>query len=537
MEFIDELFILLVVLQGVYNLYQRVTGGNAGEQAENMPPPEEDDGTWTIMLVRARERTARAREQLARNRQRAQRVAAGLGGAAVAPLRRAIEQRLVPEFDRIDAALAALAARLAEVDLEDDGPEAAERAARLMSDWAARADEMRELLGRQARLVDVLGALEGAARWRNDPRLGPIMADVDAVAASMLAPLAAGAGSGWFDWPGGAPLTLPEVGDPDAVRGLLAEHPVVFVDTDVADGQTRWPAVIEAVARTVVRTRPALLRPIIEARHPGVPAWLPRQQGRRVVFDLQAAAGAWFEAVAVDVLAALMMGPAALMGLIERLARPDDPFAVVRARPGPDHHTLSAQPPAHLRAHLTAAALTAIGYDVEARALLNRWNALHGEPAALSLPSAFGVAVVLPVEPAVEALRPWITALLGERHDALGGRALSALTHFEMSPGLWSRARERATRLSGGRSFSDAPRIIVAAALVVADGQGFDARLDRAVHRLITHPGERAPADPHYRPRRADLGDPLTGRDLLEAVVLRAALDRPHGQQRTRRRL
>lgn len=537
MEFIDELFILIIVLQGVYNLYQRVTGGNAAEKAENMPPPEEDDGTWLIMLARARDRLADARRRLAGHTQRAQRVAEGMSGAAVAPLRRAIETRLLPELQAIDRALTDLSSRFSLIDLDGEDPAAGEQAARLMSDWAAQADTLRSLLGEVGRQVALLGALEGAARWRSDPRLGGILADVDAVATSMLAPLAQAAESGWMQWPAAAPLTVPEVGDPQALRRLLADHPLVFVDPDVADGQTRWPAVIEAVARAVVQTRPEILGGINRARHPGVPAWLPRQQGRRVVFDVEASAAVWFEAAAVDAVAAVMMGPVALTALVERLARPDDPFAVVRARAGVDHRTLGPEPPAHLRVLLTARVLARLGFDVEAGAIAQRWSEMHGNPRAISLPSLFGAAVGLPTERAVEALMPWLFDLVASPVAGLGDRSFAALGHFEMSPGLWSRTRQAAGLLSAGRGFRETPRIVVAAALLTAEKSGgVDVRLDRAVHRLITDPGERPAPDPHYRPRRVDLGDPLTARDLVEAITLRAALHRKHGH-RARRRL
>lgn len=534
MEYLDELFILLLVLQGVYNLYQKVTGGNAAEQAENMPPPEEDDGTWSLMLGRAREQVRSAQQQLVRNLLRARRVAEGLTGPRVEPLRRAIDQRVRPAMLEIGAELEALEAHFgpAEGDDPDD-----EEAARRMAEWSARADDLRRLLTRSARLMEALGAIENGARWRSDPRLGEILGDIDVVADSMLAPLAAGGRLDRVAWPEGPPLTLPAVSDPDTLRALLDGHPLVFVDSDVVDEQDRWPRVIQAVARAVIATLPGVLAPLRRALDPGVPAWLPRQQGRQIVFDPQAAAARWLDALAVDALAALMMGPVALAALVEHLARPEDPYAVVRARAGRDHRTVGRTPPDHLRVAAMAAVLTRMGYDVEARDLRQRWDALHGEPEALILPSLFGPAVGLPLERALEPLRAPLMALVADRHAALGDRSFSGLGHFEMSPGLWARARQRAESVAAGRAFSDAPRIVVAAALIAAERQGaFDHRLDRAVHRLITQPGERLPSDPHYRPRRVDLGDPLTARDLIDAIVLRSALHRPHGA-RARRKL
>lgn len=536
MEYLDELFILLVVLQGVYSLYQRVTGGDASKKAEEMPPPEEDDGTWALMLARARERVDAARQQLVAHRERARLLAERLSGSRVAALRRAVEERVMPELDAIDGGMALLARHF--VLPEGEAAPNAEEAARQMAAWSARSDELRDLLGRSARMAEALGAIDGAARWRDDARLGAILGDVDAVADSMLAPLAQAARADRVDWPEGRALTLPEVGDPETLRRLLADHPVVFVDNDVVDEQTRWPVVIEAVARAVLRTVPDLLDPLRDALNPGVPPWLPRQVGRDIVFDTRPAGARWLDVVAVDAVAAVMMGPVALHALIERLARPGDPYAVVRVRPGQDHRTVGPVPPAHLRVVLVASALTRLGYDVEARELLDRWDEMHGAPRVLSLPSLFGPAVGLPVDSAAAPLLGPVGELVTERHAALGDRGFGAITGFEMSPGLWGRARHRARQLADNQAFADEPRLVVAGALLAADrGEGFTTRLDRAVHRLITHPGERAPADPHYRPRQIHLGDPLTARDLIEAIVLRGALSRPQAPQSARRRL
>lgn len=540
MEHIDKIFIVLLVLQGVYNLYQRVTGGNAAEKADAMPPAEEDDGTWALMLDRARERVAAARAQLAAHRARAAQLAERLAGPRVEPLRRAIEQRMLPQLDLIGDGFADLAALFAEPDepADSDPRRRDARDAERMSDWASQAEELRLLLGRASRLVENLSDIEGAARWRDDARLGPILGDIDAVAASMLAPMANAARADRLVWPAGPPVTLPRVGDPGAMRALLAEHPVIFVDPDVADEQARWPAVIEAVARAALHTVPGLFEAGQQAIDPGVPAWLPRQQGRKVVFDPQPAAARWYEVLAVDTVAAVMMGPVAMRGLMHRLARPDDPFAVIRARAGIDHRTVGPEPPAHLRVALMAEVLVGQGYEVEARDRFRAWDLQHGSPSAISLPSLFGPAVNLPLARAMAPLLGPLTALATERHPALGDRSFSALGHFEMSPGLWGRARQQAARLVDDRPFNDSPRVVVAAAILAAEALGgFGPRLDRAVHRLITAPGERPPADPNYRPKRPDLGDPISARDLVEAVVLRAVLHRPHGGQQARRRL
>lgn len=532
MEFLDELFILLVVLQAVYGLYQRVTGGDAAQKAEAMPPPEADDGTRALLVERAREQVEAARGHVAHLRARATALGLRLSGPGLAPLADAVAGRISPALAALDRALAEQAAALP--------PPAADPAAlpdEDAVDWALLADRLRGALGELHRQSAALTAIEAAVRWREDPRLGPVLADVDAVAASMLDPLAAAARHERLDWPTGAPITLPAGGDPEAVRALLPDHPVVFVDADVADEQTRWPAVIEAVSRTVVHTRPGLVAPL-RAHFAGGPPWLPRQQGRRVIVELDALCAEWLDVVVADAVAAVMMGPVALRGFVARWARPDDPYAVVRVERGADHRLAGPTPPPHLRVHLMAAALHEMGFDIEARALRDGWDAQHDEPATLVMPSLFGPSVQLPVDRAAAPLRPRVMEVAVGRHPAFGGRRFASIGAFEMSPGLWARTRQRAADLAGGRRFAESPRIVVAAAILAAEQSpgGFGPRLNRLVHGLIVEPGERPAPDPRYRPRRPDLGEPLGPRELIEAVALRAVLRRPRAHRPPPRR-
>ena len=251
MEFVDKIVILIFVLQAVYSLYQKVTGGNAGQKAADMPPPdaENDDGTFALVILRARQQVTNALRAQERLANRISRLAGRLDGPALAPLRAAAAGPVADELARIMRGLTHLKTILQG---DENDPET-------MLLYAQHGHQLAGLMTAQAQLGSVVGALDGAARWREDPTLGPLLADVDAVAAAAFGPLADMARRGSMQWPSGAPLTMPEVGDPRAVRAVLADHPVVFVEGDVVDEQLRWPVVIEALAETVMTTVPDLL--------------------------------------------------------------------------------------------------------------------------------------------------------------------------------------------------------------------------------------------------------------------------------------
>lgn len=517
MEFADELIILVFVLQAIYSLYQRVTGGRQAKEAAELeaPPAVDDRATWAVMLDRARDQIERAEDGAARLRDRAARLRDRLVAPALAPLRAAVERRLLPPIDRLRERLADLAAHL------DDVDEHPERVAH----WFARSGELGETFGALAALEGQLVLVDGAARWLGDADLALLVREAEAVAQALLAPLA----TGDHRWPREPPICLPAPRDDLDVAALFPDRPVVLLPPAFADEGKRWPALVHAVARTILRTRPGLLDGP-RALLPGDERpWLPRLQGRAAVFDLDAAGRAWLPTLAADTLAVMMIGPAALRGAIRRLAAPDDPFEVVRVRAGADPRLIDETPPAHLRIELMAHTLTRMGAEGEAAALVAQWRRAHDHPDALVLPSLFGESVRLPVARAVERLAPVVDRLRDGRHDALGGRPLSAMTDFAMGPGRWSRVQRRAEAFVNGQPFHDDPRVAVAAAIVAADRiGGFGPRLSRALRHAILAAGERRMPDPNYRPPSPRLDAPLTGRELIEAVALRAAWRRPH---------
>lgn len=514
MEFVDKIIILIVVMQAIYGLYKRVTGRDQAEQADALAEaPIDDDATRAVMVERARDQVERARAAIGALRHRGEALAAELGGAALAPLREAVE-RVLPALARLRERLDDIDAALAD---PDEHPEA-------VAQWLLESTELREAFGDLAALEAQLGTIAAAARWQRDPALGRLLREAEAVAAALLAPLASLPG-----WPSGRPLCLPGARVDLDAGALFPDRPVVVLDNRLADENARWGGVVDGAARAILTARPGLVD-ALRARLPGDERpWLPRMQGRGVVFDLDAAGRAWLPTLAADTLAVMMLGPAALRAAMRALGRPGDPYEVARVRTATDPRLIGETPPADLRIRLMAHTLAGIGSDGRAAALLARWDRDHDHPDALVLPSLFGQSVRLPTARVVAVLGPIVDHLRDARHDAIGGRRLSELPGMVMSPGLWARVRARVEALSAERPFHDDPRIAVAAALVAADeAGGFGPRLSRALRDAILTAGERRAPDPNYRlaPRRLD--EPLAPRELIEAIALRAVWRRPH---------
>lgn len=526
MDLIDELIILIFVLQAVYSLYQRVTGSNQAEEAEQMelPSAAEDDGTWALMLARARDQLVTAARELERLAARVERLAAELAidPASSGPLVEALDAQLRPQLIDAQRQVASLTALFSADDVDP---------ARLIERLAS-ADDIRQIYAHMTVVRVGLGVLGAAGRWRRDPALAALLVDAEAAANALLAPMTrfATANSGWPETPA---IVLPQPSDdPDATRRLFPDRPVVFLPDDFGDERLQWPALAREVARGLIQTLPGLATQIRALLGPTDPPWLPRREGRRVVFDLQAAAGAWLPVLAVDAVWTLMLGPGALHAIRVGESRPEDPFEIVRVRAGRDRRQIGTNPPVHLRVHLIGHLLGAMGFQAEARILLRDWDQAHGSPEALIMPSMFAQSVHLPMERAMQTFGPLVEQIRSAPFAALAGRGWSSVTGFELSPGLQGRIRQRTESLANRARFQDDPRIVIAAAAALVDQRGASPRLIQQVSHAILGRGEQRDPDPNYAPGRVPrLGDPVRPREIIEAIILRAAL-RPVGRRR-----
>ena len=244
--------------------------------------------------------------------------------------------------------------------------------------------------------------------------------------------------------------------------------------------------------------------------------------------------GAWVHELTSDAVATLMLGPAALHGFIHSFARPDDPERVLIA--GGDARGYREHPPAHLRVHLSAALLTRMGFDQEAKALVEDWDRLHGAPEFIALATTRGSLVSLPLEQLVEHGRRAEEALYGTPLACLDGVTLQDFPAFEMSPGMWARVQRRAADLIAGEDFHADGRTALAAAIVArARRPDLAARIERGLQVAVLgrDAHERHAADPHYQRRRgASAARQGLAHQVRDALLLAEILERPAARRR-----
>ncbi|MCA9538375.1 MAG: hypothetical protein KC620_05775, partial [Myxococcales bacterium] len=378
------------------------------------------------------------------------------GKPAVAPTANAaaLVGRVAEQLDSLIESGRALRARgeRLRVSIAGDGPFSALRAATAvptLADVDAVLDDLAELRGMLAdaspeqALLQVqmqydpraawrawqwaelrLSVLEHAASARRDPLRAETLADADAVAAALLAPLNAFAASEGLALPAQRPICVPTGNGGEAVlQGLLPNTPVVFVPHGFGDDLLRWPAVAHEISHVIWRNLPGFAEDVVALTPTDKPPLLPRPMGRRMQFDVTAMWRGWIEELTADAFAALTLGPAALRGLMHIFARPDDAEAVTRAA-AVDQERLAEHPPAHLRVHLVGRLLARQGFTADVHRLLREWDDAHDRPDALLLPLAFGGTVRMPAEATLDAGFALIERLLTEPMPSLGGLTL-----------------------------------------------------------------------------------------------------------------
>jgi hypothetical protein len=313
-----------------------------------------------------------------------------------------------------------------------------------------------------------LGLLRDAADWRADPRLGPFLADADAVAEALLEPFTAFANAQGIRFPRQHPICVPTDPGHEAVWfGLAPDHPVIFVPDDFGMDLYRWPAVAHEIGHLVFRRVPGLEEEIRAVTGLELTPVLPRIDGSRIHFNPEAALSGWLEEIFPDVLTAVQLGPAALRGFIEVFEESAEPARATLAYTT-DGRTFGPHPPPALRVRLVARLLEYIGYDQEVDALRKTWAARHGHAAALEsilLPSRAGTLLEAPMQVMEEAAWPVVLALYEGSWQALSGRSIESIAGFDMSPGVWARTQRVAEGLAGGRPESADPRVLLAAAM------------------------------------------------------------------------
>ncbi len=321
-------------------------------------------------------------------------------------------------------------------------------------------------LGEIAEVRQYADVLRQMAVWRSDPRLGRLLADADAIAASLLDPIQRMAGVQGFVFPQQRPICAPADRDAEALwLGLLPEgYPVIFVPDDFSEDLYRQASLPHEVGHLLWLRVPGLadeLRAVTDLRSSGqVLEWDGQQVRGAVGWPF----GAWLPELFADAVCVLMFGPAGLRGLTHSFASPDAPAAVITAHlDGQGYY--DEHPPAHLRVHLAGALLHRMGFDQEIRPILDAWDAVHGHPDALVLPTRDGPLVSVPFT----QLRAFGADVMERIYTAplatLDGIDLQDLPGLEMSPGMWAKVRRHAAELAEGRPFHEEGRVALASAI------------------------------------------------------------------------
>lgn len=381
-----------------------------------------------------------------------------------------------------------------------------------------------------------LGVLSALRDSRQDPADGLRLADADAIAGALLTPLQEFAEAQGIGLPNERPIAAPARKGGEAIwMGLLPErYPILFVPADFLEDLYRYASVPHELGHLMWRDVPGLAREVYEAAGFQYSRGLIGVRDNKLSGTLDQVFTPWMSEIFADMVAVLLLGPAALRGLMHSFASPEQPAAVLTA--GVQGTNYDEHPPAHLRVHFAAHLLWTMGYDQQANAMKAEWDAMHGQPTRIFLPLAGGASAQMSVEMWLQPGHEAIERLYMHQFNALSGFRLADIPSFEMSPGLWARVQRRAEQLAEDAPFNDDGRVVLAAAMEARGHHPARALLiTRGLRRAILGQDskERRVADPHYqRSRPETMG---WAEELRGALILRDVLERP-AQRRARRR-
>ncbi len=522
----DDLFqnilIVVFVLQALWSLFGKLLGKREPEGAEaadqgqvDQPPEDVRMAEWLLhagtQLDNALES---ARDLLTRldDLDKTLRRAEGSLAVLVDVVDRPARQDLVEAVDLMERAESA----------RQDGPDA----------FFRRAEGLRHAYEGLSLARIRVEALELMVRWRSDRELGGHLADADAMADGLLQPLRNFSRAHGLDFPPLRPVCAPALPGQEAViYGLFPGHPVIFVPDDFGDDIMRWPSLAHEVGHLMWRFLPGFAYDLREFIVSDGPAFLPMVQGQHVTFDVHACFGAWLPEIAADLFCAMLLGPAALRGLVEVFAT-DDPNDAVRAVAAHDGITIEEHPPAHLRVMLVAHLLERADFpSTEWEGFVRAWDLAHGAPVVLRFPTLAGGEIELGLPRFMALGRALVDRFYASDYPSLAGYDFEAVHDLTMPPGLWARVKRRAKELLADTPFNDNPRVVLAAAIEAAGrSAGSTVRIAKGVRRAVIglDTGERKVLDPAYAQRGPVPLGALTHNDVVDAMLLRAILHRPH---------
>ncbi|MGK0362632.1 MAG: hypothetical protein ACI9U2_004953 [Bradymonadia bacterium] len=523
MSWVDKTILIIVVGQVVRALFKRLMGDrvlpsvDAGPVGVLSANPEGDAGAIAAQLKGL---TPRIQAMSAR----ARRIAGDLkrAGGPTRVMHAVVVDDLIPVLDAAHAATTETLKQLEQLDAEDG---------LLYVEQNARVGQ--HLRGLQ-RVDAALDTLSEQARWRTDPALREVLDDADAIAAAFLAPVLTFLDTHGLRFKAGTVIAAPGSGNESVWFDLLPHHPVVQVPDDFDEDLLRWPAVAHEIAHVMFRDVAGLsdeLHAMVPAQ-PGAP--LAQVQGRKVVVDIERAFAGWIEEIFADAICMMLLGPAALHGMVHMFQSPDHPLSVTGMSVAPSGRRLGEHPPRHLRVILAAWFLERMGYLKEPEEIRRQWDRMHGEPTELHAPVDVDSYVAVPLVRFRVYGQQLLERFYTSTFESLGGYPLSAVHGLEMSPGLWARARRESKKLLEGVAFRDDPRVVIAAAIEAAiHHPGAQARIARGVRRAVVGVGleSRPIRDAHYGRPRHEAGK-LRPADIRDAVVISAIWNRGGSSRR-----
>ena len=382
-----------------------------------------------------------------------------------------------------------------------------------------------------------LSAIEAMLSSRTSQNSAQMMADADAIAASLLRPFAEFCISQSIGFPEQRPICVPADPGHEAIwLGLLPRgYPTVFVPDDFAEDLLRWPSLAHELGHLLYNRVPGLAREVRLKTHLNLKSALfdPEQDA-----DFRVLYAAWLEEIFSDFVAIVQLGPSAARGMVHIFGHDiiggsktqDSTSEIVLAT----ENAYEEHPPAQLRVALALHLLRAMGFDREAKGIELVWQKVAGEPKPYIVPCAWDRMVEVD-STAFEAMgQAIVETLYTIQLDSLAQYPILAIPGFSMGPGLWAEALRYAEALSAGDMPHGDPRLLIAAAIETRSAKpSLGSQVARKVSRAIIGLGEQRYA--HTHTEHVAENDAGTACDLLrEAIFLRELLV-PHHRRGVRR--
>jgi hypothetical protein len=372
---------------------------------------------------------------------------------------------------------------------------------------------------------------------RQDPSTAEMLADADAVAMALLAPLARFADTYQIALPRRRPVTVLAAPEEEAIWfGLLPdEYPVVFVPANYAEDLHRWVSLPHELGHLLWRSVPGLADEVTVTTRLQMQAVPAASEG-----NVKGAYAAWLEEIFSDFVATLQMGPAAVRGMLFALASAVSQEEAVTASLVSDgrHLWFEEHPPVRLRLVLMLHLLHLMGFDAERQQLEGEVERKCGRSEHYGIPDLAQRWHAIPTDD-VEAPGRWVVEqLYHSQWRCLAGFPLAAIPDLALTPGRLAHVRRAVAEFASGELPSGDPVLLVVAALEARrESQSNPRRLARLVNQAIEGIDEPAQlAERSWSTSRSSAPSSSTASDeVVEAILVDLLLARRGGLSLPRR--